>query len=655
MKQYTRLVLIIIFVLLPALSFSQGAQFDTNDDDNTVCTEESIDITNQSDSSYTYDWHFCYPDISGQPTPTAFSDSSVLSGPAFMSMARDSTGYHLFVTNHQDTTITKLAFNNDLSASPVSDTSIEDSAFPGDLQGISIQKDGINYYGFVVGGKNTGHLLRLDFGTSLSNTPAVNDLGFDSLLTSPQDIELMQDTSGNWSAFVASASRDSIVRFDFGPSLSNNSPAASDLQISSLSYPAGIEVIRDSINYFLFITNYNGKFITRAALGDDPKNDIQSSSSFTDRMLQTPHDITIVKNCRNYTGFVVNRMEDNIMRLNFNNGLTSPPEFTDMGSQDVLYHPQGLTEVIDADNDRFLFISNFASDSIARFQYPGCESAYETSNDNQLITSTDVNPPAYYYDEPGTFNIMLQTDKGLPKESKTCQQMEVQGGALNIGNDTSMCPGETTTLSLDENMYENPTWQDDSEEFTYLVDEPAQYWVNAVSIPAECDASDTVTVDYYEDDLYLGNDTAIQQGRTITLDAGTGYTSYTWFNGDSVPSVEVNEPGNYYVEVTTPETCTLRDSIEVESLEVPIPNVFTPNGDGINDTWDLNTLSVYSDIEVTIYNRYGKLLTRFKPENNAWAWDGKVNGDKLPPDTYWYQIEYNNALKPKNGFVTIKY
>src|SRR5690606_36848248 len=66
--------------------------------------------------------------------------------------------------------------------------------------------------------------------------------------------------------------------------------------------------------------------------------------------------------------------------------------------------------------------------------------------------------------------------------------------------------------------------------------------------------------------------------------------------------------------------------------------VFTPNGDAINDYWNLIISSNACDYIVYIYDRYGKLLKTLSPENNKW--DGTSRGYNLPSNDYWYVVEY---------------
>jgi gliding motility-associated-like protein len=87
-----------------------------------------------------------------------------------------------------------------------------------------------------------------------------------------------------------------------------------------------------------------------------------------------------------------------------------------------------------------------------------------------------------------------------------------------------------------------------------------------------------------------------------------------------------------------------------------VPNVITPNGDGVNDLWNIADLTeVFSDNEVVIVNRWGDEVFRQKGYGTSQAkkWDGTYKGEKLPDGTYYYIIKLNNIEKSVTGPVTI--
>ncbi len=81
-----------------------------------------------------------------------------------------------------------------------------------------------------------------------------------------------------------------------------------------------------------------------------------------------------------------------------------------------------------------------------------------------------------------------------------------------------------------------------------------------------------------------------------------------------------------------------------------IPNFFTPNGDGENDTFVVAGIDFYDAYEITIYDRYGKLLKSI--QNSSIGWDGTFNNQNLPADDYWYLIKIDQ--KTYQGHFALK-
>ena len=73
----------------------------------------------------------------------------------------------------------------------------------------------------------------------------------------------------------------------------------------------------------------------------------------------------------------------------------------------------------------------------------------------------------------------------------------------------------------------------------------------------------------------------------------------------------------------------------MEFVEIEIPNYFTPNGDGENDTWTPMNIRQYPNIHTMIYDRYGRLIKELYQGD---SWDGTYNGKDLPSGDYWYII-----------------
>ena len=84
---------------------------------------------------------------------------------------------------------------------------------------------------------------------------------------------------------------------------------------------------------------------------------------------------------------------------------------------------------------------------------------------------------------------------------------------------------------------------------------------------------------------------------------------------------------------------------------IVVPNAFTPNGDGINDIWDIRFLDTYVNCSVAIFSRYGQKV--YSSIGYSIPWDGTYKNAALPTGTYYYIINLKNGTNPLSGFVAI--
>lgn len=152
------------------------------------------------------------------------------------------------------------------------------------------------------------------------------------------------------------------------------------------------------------------------------------------------------------------------------------------------------------------------------------------------------------------------------------------------------------------------------------------------------------------------------EGGQITLPAtaaGDSLLTFQWSPSTGLdhsnilnPIASPTESTTYNLTVTNAEGCSVTSAVNVSVLKYPvIPNTFTPNGDGINDTWDIQYLSEYPNNTVDIYDRYGQKV--FSSIGYGVPWDGKYKGAYLPQGTYYYIINPKNGRKILSGSVTI--
>jgi len=173
-------------------------------------------------------------------------------------------------------------------------------------------------------------------------------------------------------------------------------------------------------------------------------------------------------------------------------------------------------------------------------------------------------------------------------------------------------------------------------EDSVVLNEPAPIYFNEIITPVSCRDQKDGKIEVFPS-------------------GGYGEYEYNWEIGSSDDFIE-NLLGGFYSLIVTDLVGCQKDTtfempvLDVECLEVP--NAFTPQGDGINDVWQIKNIYLYPDAQVTVYNKWGKQVFEI---NNGYTspWDGTKNGHPLPADTYFYVIIIRDDIHPYTGPITI--
>src|SRR5258707_718816 len=201
-----------------------------------------------------------------------------------------------------------------------------------------------------------------------------------------------------------------------------------------------------------------------------------------------------------------------------------------------------------------------------------------------------------------------------------------------------------------------------------LTQYPGGTYIAVVTVPGCGVYRDTVSITYstpLSPSFDLGPDTLLCPKQVFTLSAAiTGATAYNWGIGDdtrtlsTASSISITNPGLYWVFVTYNGQCEGTDTVNAQSesgkdpltatinptacdCQLLLPNAFTPDGDGRNDTFRPLHACEMTNFQMNIYDRYGELV--FRSVNTEAGWDGTFHGTKVPAGTFVWMAHYTNT------------
>ncbi|PCI99606.1 MAG: hypothetical protein COB15_03855 [Flavobacteriales bacterium] len=222
--------------------------------------------------------------------------------------------------------------------------------------------------------------------------------------------------------------------------------------------------------------------------------------------------------------------------------------------------------------------------------------------------------------------------------------------------DTTVCLGDSLTLFV--TGASSYTWDNGlGAGSTHLLPVPYDTTYKVIGIDAitGCSNIDSVKVIVSSLDVIASNDTSICIGSSITISA-TGAVTYTWDNALGIGQSHLVSPTEQTVYIVTGDDngCIGLDTVivSIDNICFDIPNVFTPNGDGKNDVWNIKGLAFYPDITVSVFNRWGDLVFE-SAAGYPDPWDGTYNGTESPSATYYYVIVKGDGEEGVTGTVNI--
>lgn len=216
--------------------------------------------------------------------------------------------------------------------------------------------------------------------------------------------------------------------------------------------------------------------------------------------------------------------------------------------------------------------------------------------------------------------------------------------SIELGPDTLLCQEDVLLLDIGI-PGASYVWQDGSTESSFWVTETGYY---SVQLTTGCGVLfDDRTVGYVPPVQFELPSDAYLCFPPVRLSAATaGQAQYRWQDGTSMPTLTVENPGTYTVEVSTQCESVLDTVIFLacEHCDFYFPNVFSPNDDGFNDFFQVFTNCELFDFRLQVFNRWGGLV--FEARDPQAGWDGRLGGKLAPSGVYTWRLD---ATVVENG------
>ncbi len=223
---------------------------------------------------------------------------------------------------------------------------------------------------------------------------------------------------------------------------------------------------------------------------------------------------------------------------------------------------------------------------------------------------------------------------------------------LNLGNDTILCKGVTMILkNQSSDFFDHYLWSTGETTASIIINQPGTYWLYVNDDCRENRLNDTVWIQIFpaiEPDL--GPDLLLCENSTHVFKApDCDSCTIAWNTGSTIDSMVVNDQGTYWLSVKNNNGCISSDTVEVSNVKCEcdfyLPNAFTPNNDGLNETFHPVYYCDVNDYNLQIFNRWGELI--YSTDNIEREWNGRFNSKAVAQGIYLYVVKYKPVIKGK--------
>ena len=348
-------------------------------------------------------------------------------------------------------------------------------------------------------------------------------------------------------------------------------------------------------------------------------------------------------------------------------GETSNTFTTPLVNTTRFYRVKVAEDAINVSNDLCNVLSDVFEINIVPIPPPPISNGNRVACENETVTLSVESPQIYtvnWYDAPAGGNLLFENSREISPSVAGTYYAEANSSEVDCPSDTrtavtltfnplppvfdsteTFCEGDTAMLSaeIDNVTY---AWSTGASTRDISVSAPGAYSVTVTDVNG-CSNTRTIILEQIDAPRL---DSITTQGRSIfvtTQNSGDFEYSLDGSNFQDSTVFEAVTGGPYTISIRDKTNCGI---VTTDYLHIVVPNFFTPNGDTSNDFLIPEGIQSFNNVELSIFDRYGKLL-KFGSGGNA-SWDGNFLGSPMPESDYWYQIKLDTLVR--TGHFTLK-
>lgn len=320
--------------------------------------------------------------------------------------------------------------------------------------------------------------------------------------------------------------------------------------------------------------------------------------------------------------------------------------------------PEDMYRCDDIENGGYQFF-DLSTKNSEIYNLPGVNITYHLSEENAIDNIDPLETNYENISNPQTIYVRVQNSLSPDCFDITSFQLHVLETPISSEDIVYLCTNESVVLSAGEG-FDYYNWSNGETTESITVNTTGNYAVEVINSlqtsqgEITCAGNRLFTVVESDEALITNVEVTdwTENDNTISVFVdGIGDYEYSLDNVTYQDEGVFSNllPGEYVVYVRDKNNCGI---VTQEVYLLYYPRFFSPNGDGVNEYWQIEFSDSEPDNEILIYDRYGKLLVQIPP--NSLGWDGTYDGAKMPAADYWFKIKRPGKNKVYTGHFSLK-